>query len=217
MDHRDTSDHHNVSPSSNNITCLVSLTHYRCETILERSTWARHDDDETDSPTSAHGPTQFAKRITSYLYKIGQIWAPEYIPLCHPIICCAVVVPGSTDSEQSDSAIQAREVAKIVLTHYAKYWKLGSEMLRKYDQSVQTQLLLYSQLMPAAGLLSIIETGISSELDHAHSDERRLFLKQYSILLPTMSKRKSACPVHRSQPRGDEFNLDCFSPQMIKI
>lgn len=79
--------------------------------------------------SASNAPT-FAWRLTAHLVQIGQVWTPNYIHLCHPIICCAAILPGSTDTQQSESALHARQVAKIILTHYAKYWKLGSEMLR---------------------------------------------------------------------------------------
>lgn len=75
--------------------------------------------------------SQFAKRITSYLHRIGEVWASEYVSSYSPILCCAVVVPGSTDPAQSDHTFRGREVAKNIVTHFAKHWPLGTKMLRK--------------------------------------------------------------------------------------
>ncbi|OAP65063.1 hypothetical protein AYL99_01035 [Fonsecaea erecta] len=101
-----------------------------CETLLEssrRPSGVRHD---VDSPTSAQDTGPFARRMASYLVNVAQVWPPEYIPLNHPMVCCAVILPASIATQQCESTARAQEVAGLILSHYAKYWAIGSEMLQ---------------------------------------------------------------------------------------
>ncbi|KIV88355.1 hypothetical protein PV10_08046 [Exophiala mesophila] len=153
----------------NNWIVAIHLIIATCETILERSSCHREDDYNLTWNPTTQGNALFSKRITSYIYQVGQVWTAEFIRYCHPFISCAVMVPSCTDVYDSELAIQGREVARLIMTHIAQYWGLGSTMLR---------------------LLSFIEQGVDTEIDPPARKERQALLKQYSVLLPSMSRRK---------------------------
>ena len=52
------------------------------------------------------------------------------------------MVPSCTDVYDSELAIQGREVARLIMTHIAQYWGLGSTMLRKFAANSGKHLTL---------------------------------------------------------------------------
>lgn len=62
------------------------------------------------------------------------------------------------------------------------------------------------------GLLSIIEQGLHNDVDNTIQTEQQVLLKQYSVLVPSMSKRKTALQSQIGQSRTNELIPDIYTP-----
>ena len=93
-----------------------------CETILARL---------PDSSMGEQDVQTTGNRMRSYLVNIGQVWSPEYIPRSNPIMSCCLIVPGTLRALSPDLNPQAGGLVELMLTHYSKYWKLGTRGLGK--------------------------------------------------------------------------------------
>ncbi|KIV95043.1 hypothetical protein PV10_02749 [Exophiala mesophila] len=91
-----------------------------CETILARL---------SDPSMGEQDVQTTGNRMRSYLVNIGQVWSPEYIPRSNPIMSCCLIVPGTLRALSPDLNPQAGGLVELMLTHYSKYWKLGTRGL----------------------------------------------------------------------------------------
>ena len=64
----------------------------------------------------------------------------------------------------------------------------------------------------APGLLSAMRQGFESVLPYESSEERQLLMKQYSILLPNMSRRKRAIDQYADRSTDAGRNANHLSP-----
>lgn len=125
------------------ISLINSLTWHRCEYIVIRSQKISHEDTDTAFQTLISNMSQFAERSTSYLSKISQAWSPEYSPSCDPLICCTLIIIATAGVQFPDHTRHGRDIARILLGHYANYWRLGTAMLRKYLSPSTLQVTLH--------------------------------------------------------------------------
>ncbi|KAL6228796.1 fungal-specific transcription factor domain-containing protein [Aspergillus navahoensis] len=90
--------------------------------------------DMATSASSAIISKRLQSRISDLLRMINS-WPLEAIPLCHPFIACTLLGPngGWVDSTRKDSTFsihdQAGEIIKLILSHFARYWGLGTTLL----------------------------------------------------------------------------------------
>jgi hypothetical protein len=139
-----------------------------CETILERL--------KIFGPLRSNGSgltdelKRFSRRFTSVLVNIAQVWLPEYIPLAHPIMCCALINPWDIAFGSKDSGnIPSFELSELLLAHFARYWKLGTASLR---------------------MISILKDDCTN-IARTPTSEERLMMKHFSILDPARSRKRA--------------------------
>ena len=103
----------------------------RCETVSERMRWSLSSS-EASSDTSVEA-SHFGKYFYSRLVRVAQVWPSEYIALNHPFMGCCMVNPWDALVQgQHQSKFQSYELSRLLLSHYSRYWKIGSALLRKY-------------------------------------------------------------------------------------
>jgi hypothetical protein len=95
-----------------------------CETILERF---KNGGTPTANRFSVTDELKrFSRRFTSVLVNVAQVWSPEYIPLAHPIMYCALINPWDIAFGSKNSGkIPSFELSELLLAHFTRYWNLG--------------------------------------------------------------------------------------------
>lgn len=81
---------------------------------------------------SRHGQLQ---SWTAERSRIIRQWSPEIISLSHPFIACAILAPvyvpgGGADLDLSPSNSACHDMPRLVLSHYARVWRLGHILLK---------------------------------------------------------------------------------------
>jgi hypothetical protein len=108
------------------------------------ATEARGSNDFESSDT-AMSPINLTSRYQGLPRIISQ-WTPEYIGLSHPFIACMMVPVCFGPSLPSDSTATGNglleDMAVLVLSQYAYYWKIGNQLLRKYFPYIPAGLIL---------------------------------------------------------------------------
>lgn len=81
-------------------------------------------------------------QVASELLRITNIWSAEYIPMNLPFIACCLVSPGARFVQNHISIEPTLELSKLVLSHYARYWRVGQLMLRECLGCQRSYLLM---------------------------------------------------------------------------
>lgn len=96
---------------------------------------------------------------------------------------CCVIVPGSVQIEPPDPVPHCYEVAKLILTHYSRYWKLGQRGLRRFSKVAEHSAKIGTNMAFISGVLASIRQGLHLQPGDSGTSEREM-MKRFSILLP---------------------------------
>ncbi|RVX74537.1 hypothetical protein B0A52_01663 [Exophiala mesophila] len=138
-----------------------------CETLLQQV--ACHKIHRNSLSSFASDPTAFGKRFHSMLVTLAQIWPQEYIPLIHPTMCCALINTRDVVLEDNHPAkTRCTDLSRLLIKHFASYWKLGSASLR---------------------LIDVLADDVTEKSQSSASDDR-MMIKHFSALDPKFRKRR---------------------------
>jgi hypothetical protein len=96
-------------------------------------------------------------------------WTADYIALSHPFVACQMCCREDWTSVINSQHMLSREVAKLVLSYYAKTWKLGSILLSEFPKLLRYTLLYLTSI---AELVELIESKRSLSIQE-HDLARR--------------------------------------------
>ncbi|KAF9890430.1 hypothetical protein FE257_005835 [Aspergillus nanangensis] len=153
--------------------------------------------DMSYSPTPEARVTRLQSRV-SELLQIMNSWPTEYIGLCQPFIACTLIGPRSIfvdprwASARNSSFIQARDITKLGLLRFSRYWKLGKVLLNLGSLIQET---------PERG-----EKGLQEYRQRFAALLPDRILSSQLPISPTM--RPSS--INREHHSSDEWGLDSF-------
>lgn len=67
--------------------------------------------------------------------RAARAWSPQYLPVCSPLILCALLGPASVHVQ--DDQIQgphrsnylSAETIRLILRHFENYWRIGKVLM----------------------------------------------------------------------------------------
>lgn len=108
----------------------------RCSFSLEGTPSPRGLTDE-----EAESRRQNCRRYTVDVCRCIKAWSPQYIPLASPFVVTSLIGPaamhfGKGDETQGERMKMEQAILELTIVHFAKYWNVGSLMLRESHQTI---------------------------------------------------------------------------------
>lgn len=89
--------------------------------------------------------TQNCRRYTVDVCRCIKAWSPQYIPLASPFIVTSLIGPaaihfGKGQETKHGSMRMEQAILELTIAHFAKYWNVGSLMLRKLQNPMLNEM-----------------------------------------------------------------------------